>query len=115
MWQIFRTDKRGRITGETYTDPAVAVATFISDFKYAKSLYAEICFRDVGELVVRVADEKLQYVIIKKGKMGHWVSVEFSCLDLEGTKAYVEKFIPHSTDITVLSFKTGDIEYEYHE
>lgn len=113
MWQIFRTDLKGKITGELFSDPAKAVATFIGDYKYAKGIYSEICFRKLGDLALRIADDKLKYAILRKRKTGS-ISVEFPCLDLEGTKGYLEPFIPDSSDITVLSFETGEIKYEYH-
>lgn len=53
-FQIVRTDKRGRITGDTFDDPLEALCQFSVDQK-ASDTYTDVFFRKLGSLSLTMA------------------------------------------------------------
>lgn len=121
MFQVIRTDKLGRISGEIYESPLEAVGRFLADAGET-ILYVEVFFRKWGQSVITPYSNKLKLVYI--GKLNNspdWV-VTFSCegedtVDTTLSKLKVSEGFTgkYYSDYIVVSIQSGKIIGEIHQ
>lgn len=121
MFQVIRTDKLGRISGEIYDSPLEAIGRFLAD-AHEKNLYAEVFFRKWNQLVITPYSDKLKLVYIGKlNNSSDWM-VTFSCegedtVDTTVSKLKVSKGFTgkYYSDYIVVSVQSGKIIGEIHQ